>query len=151
MSHKSPHLAPFLSVLFDDDEAFDLGSVGRIGIQDSKYAVNTIRLIKSLVDNALEPEAFAEELLLELGKCAKFSSLGQSFNDLNKASVIDRLKVSNLKSGTFAYEPEDWANSVKSLCTQPMEELDNVRKLAARYLTHLLFPSNYVSLFFIYP
>ena len=52
----------------------------------------------------------------------------------------------DVRSGSFTYEPEDWANRVKSLCTHPVEELDNLRQLAMRYLIRLLFPSKYIFL-----
>jgi hypothetical protein len=69
---------PFLNALFDDQTKFNIGTIGRLGSTESKYVVNASRLVKAILRHAIEPEMFAWELLAELEKCPKISSLGKS-------------------------------------------------------------------------
>jgi hypothetical protein len=134
---------PYLVALFDDETKFNIGTIGKLGTTESKYVVNASRLVKAMLAFALEPEEFAIELLVELEKCSKISSLGRSLQ-LPLVTLSNFFAVFELRCGKVICRPEDWANNVQALCDDPVKDLDNICLLVGHYLTHLLIAGTFI-------
>jgi hypothetical protein len=68
-------LVPFLDALFGDP-TYKIGSSKCMGTGESKYDVQTGRLMKALLDYCWSPEEFAKEIVTELYKCTRIAYLG---------------------------------------------------------------------------